>query len=207
MIVVLILALSILVYGAVYIILTKNNYSHNIKIDSNPKTSTRNQMINGQRIGIYSGFAYGVRSDGGNTCAAVAIHNVRVYLRMESTLSQAIYDVQKCGGMRLLGALGTYPGRVDTVLDYCGIRYTAIKGTYDMTEKGMYIISYYVRGKITNGIHTIAVEYDGTSYIAYNRYSNREYAMRINIEDFSDWLICGFYVGKTKRINDFSGQR
>ena len=178
--------------------LMSQNYEHNFTLDENPETTTKNRIINGQALSDYADFRYGLFDNGFNTCEVIAIHNAKKCLGMESTLSQTIYDVQKCDGMWLLGLFGTYPGKTNNILNYYGIRYTNIESVDGMSEKGMYIISYWDKNDkdVFWGIHTIAVEYDGGLYHAYNLFGTSPNKNPIDLDDIRDYYINGFYIPK-----------
>ena len=75
------------------------------------------------------------------------------------------------------------------------ISYTRV-GLNDMTKQGVYIISFWNENPLSNGLHTVAVSYDGKTYTTYN-YSGYgdllfedpvEYATVCRFE-------CGYYLG------------
>ena len=182
----------VIIYDTGEYFIAKSNYKRNRQLERTDSLG----FINGQALGIYKNYRYGLFTNGRNTCETIAVHNAKVYLGISSTLSQTIYDVQKCRGMWLFGTFGTLPFRTDEILDSYKIGYKRVKKPQEMTEEGMYIISFWVKRKMAWGMHTVAVVYDGQMHTAYNLYSNRREIRRIIPNDYEKTFICGYYLGK-----------
>jgi hypothetical protein len=121
------------------------------------------------------------------------VHNAKVLLGRESTLSETITDFHLLGARIGLGYFGSNPYTIGDVLAYEGIQYSCVE-VANMANPGVYVISYWNSHSVLDGLHTIAVSYDGTAYTAYNLYGNgKEYS--INPVDYSDRFICGYYLG------------
>lgn len=132
-------------------ILAAHNYKHNSEIENGYREKGlgygRN-FVYGQGYITYKDYLYGFYNDGYNTCEIIAIHNVKVYLGMESTLSQTIYDMPIAGGMWLYGYWGSSPGDIPVLLKEYGIGFTDIYSVEEMTENGMYIVSFWSKKMI-----------------------------------------------------------
>ena len=171
--------------------LYQDNYSQNSAIDSNPSTSTRNQLIRNQNDAIISRFMYGKRHAWWNACETIAIHNAKVMLEIESTLSQTMLDCQKTGIMIGDGQFGSDPFGIGKVLRKYDISYSLVSRG-GMTKPGVYIISYWNKNPLKNGLHTIAVHYDGNQYMAYNVSGG---VVPIDPADYRWRFIIGYYLG------------
>ena len=129
-----------------------------------------------------------------NACETIAIHNAKVLLGMESTLSQTMLDSQKAGIMIGDGYFGSNPFGIGKVLRKYEIRYSLVNRG-GMTKPGVYIISYWNKAWYKSGLHTIAVHYDGSQYIAYNVGNGGETGIPIDPSDYRGRFIIGYYLG------------
>ena len=176
-------------YLVTYMEISDANYEHNSSIDDNPDTTTRNRILNDQNDATGQNFRYGDYPASHSACEAIAVHNAKILLGMESTLSETIRDCQESWQMLLLGALGTNPWTVDVVLDGYGISSTKV-GLNEMTSPGVYIVSYWH----ATGAHTVAVFFDGSVYTTYNLYGNgKEYYFHPS--EYASNYIAGYFLG------------
>ena len=168
-----------------------NSYE-NSKVDSNPATTTENTIINDQNGTTGANFKYGMHSASHNSCETIAVHNAKVLEGMDSTLSETMWDFQSAGAMIGDGYFGSNPYAIGKVLSNEGISYSRV-GLSGMTEPGTYIISFWNDEPLKNGLHTVAVSYDGSVYTAYNLkgYGGIE---NINLSDYKRKFICGYYL-------------
>ena len=172
--------------------ISKRNFKQNSKADNNPTSTTKNKIINDQNSTTGNNFAYGNYSANHNACETIAVHNAKVLMGKESTLSETIKDFQSAGAMIGYGYFGSNPYAIGSVLKNSGIEYNRV-GLNDMTESGTYIISFWNDNAPWNGLHTVAISYDGTIYTAYNLYGNgSEY--NISLSDYAHSFICGYHV-------------
>jgi hypothetical protein len=169
------------------------NFKNNSAIDNDSSTTTRNKLINDQNGLTGSSFKYGLYPASWNACETIAVHNAKVLLGIESTLSQTMMDFQCAGAMIGDGYFGSNPFAIGGVLENSGISYTNV-GVSDMTQAGTYIISVWNENPPENGLHTIAISYDGTTYSAYNLKCNGS-IREINPADYTSFYICGYYLG------------
>jgi hypothetical protein len=170
--------------------ITLSNYIHNSKVDSNSKTTTKNRIINDQNGATGDNFRYGLHNASWNACGPIAVHNAKVLKGQDSTLSGTMLDFQLAGAMIGYGYLGSNPLEIGSVLSIEGMDYSRV-GLNEMTESGTYIISFLNENPLENGLHTVAVSYDGTTYSAYNLNGGKK---QIELDDYSKRFICGYYL-------------
>ena len=180
-----------LVVKLMWIIL--ENYDNNSQMDSNPETTTHNKLINDQNQDTGKNFKYGNYPASHNACEAIAIHNSRVLLGMDSRLSDVMLICQMNLAMIGDGYFGTNPYAIGNILDAYGMPYSNV-GISDLTQEGVYIISYWNPGAPFRGLHTVAVTYDGAMYTTYNYYGygSLDYG---NPTNYASNYICGYYLG------------
>ena len=70
-----------------------------------------------------------------------------------------------------------------------------LKDTEPSLVFGFYIISYWNDCAPWNGLHTVAVYYDGTRYITYNRWGNGKLCYE-NPAEYAGEFIIGYYIGR-----------
>ena len=138
-------------------------------------------------------FEYGLYQASWNSCEAIAVHNAKVLQKKESTLSQTISDFQSAGAMIGYGYFGSNPYAIGKVLKNSNIEYSRV-GLGDMNVEGTYIISFWNEGAPWNGLHTVAVNYDGSLYTAYNLKCDGSETKLYDLSDYSRYYICGYYL-------------
>lgn len=151
----------------------------------------KDRIINDQNGSTGNSFMYGFFPAKWNGCKAIAVHNAKVLMGIESSLSETMTDFQSVGAMIGYGLFGSDPNLIGRVLEKEGIGYSRVT-INEMTESGVYIMSYWNSSSIWDGLHTVAVYYDGSTYMAYNTQGS---ARKIEILDYSDRYICGYYLG------------
>ncbi len=171
---------------------SKVNFQISAKVDSDSETTTRNKLINDQNGDTGNNFRYGLYSAKHNACEVIAVHNAKVLEGKESSLSETMNDFQSAGAMIGFGTFGSNPYAIGDVLSKEGIDYSNV-GLSRMTEPGTYIISFWNNNAPWNGLHTVAVSYNGTTYTAYNLYGNG-IVSEIDLSDYSKRFICGYYL-------------
>ena len=175
-----------------YQCISKSNYTKNSKVDSNPSTTTKNKIINDQNGSTGTNFDYGLHSASWNACETIAVHNAKVLKGMNSSLSETMYDFQSVGAMIGDGYFGSNPYAIGSVLNKEGIAYSRV-GINSMTQPGTYIISFWNEGAPWNGLHTITISYNGSTYTAYNLYGDGN-TYDIILTNYSKSYICGYYL-------------
>ncbi len=175
--------------------LKKSNQVNNARIDNDKSTTTHNIIINNQKKAPITDFNYGVRPANKNGCEAIAIHNAKVLEGVDSTLTDTFADIQDHNGMWLFGIFGTYPHIADDVIEDSGLNCTLVNLS-EMTAPGTYIISYW-NEPIRDGIHTVAISYNGYEYTVYNTCKNcrdGEFATCDTLDEFKKGFICGYHI-------------
>ena len=173
-------------------VVAKYNYAGNSKIDADPETTTKNKIINDQNGITGDQFVYGAYRASWNACETIAVHNAKVLMGKESTLSETMKDFQTAGAMPLDGIIGSNPYAIGKVLRRDGIAYSRV-GLNEMDRTGTYIISYWT-GPIGSPLHTVAVSYDGTGYTTYNLDGSGGES-GLNPTDYVYRYVCGYYLG------------
>ena len=171
--------------------IAKRNSAHNSNVDSNPSTTTESKILNDQNGATGTNFEYGLHSASWNACEAIAVHNAKVLKGMNSSLSETITDFHNAGAMIGDGFFGSNPYAIGRVLSREGIAYSRV-GIDNMHQEGIYVISFWNEGAPWNGLHTVAVRYDGLEYTAYNLNGR---ARSILLTTYSTRYICGYYLG------------
>ena len=175
-----------------YCHVSKRNSRQNSKVDSDSNTTTKNKIINDQNGTTGNNFEYGLYDASWNACETIAVHNAKVLKGIESSLSETMTDFQAVGAMIGYGYFGSNPIKIGSVLSYEGIDYSRV-GLNEMTESGTYIISFWNENPLENGLHTVAISYDGMSYTAYNLDCYGE-SDPFYPSDYSTRFICGYYL-------------
>ena len=186
------LSKAITIVRIVKTVLRISNKKHNSKVDSNPKTSTKGKIINDQNGATGKNFRYGRKNVSWNGCETIAVHNAKLLKGKNSSLSETIDDFHAVNAIVGFGLCGSNPYSIGSVLEKEDISYTGV-GLNDMTKQGVYIISFWNENPLSNGLHTVAVSYDGTYYTAYNLYCNGD-EYHISLSDYSTSFICGYYL-------------
>ena len=167
----------------------------NSKLESNPELSTAGKILNDQNGATGDNYRYGFQTATNNGCEVIAIHNAKVLTGRESTFTQTALSVQLKGAMLAGGFFGSNPFAIGRVLRSEGIDYSQVNDVGEMTATGTYIISFWNSGAPWNGLHTVAVGYDGTSYTAYNLGGYGKPTDNFDPSKYADAYICGYYIG------------
>ena len=168
--------------------LRSQNYANNSVLDNDPSTTTKNKIIDYQGNETTNRFMFGRYGMGWNGCETIAVHNARVLLGLDSTLTDTIDTFNRThAGIGMSGYFGGNPLKIGSVLSEYNMDYTRV--SYDqMTEPGVYIFSYWTSSPT---IHTVAVYYDGTTYAPYNKTNGY-----LNPYDYSNGtFISCYYLG------------
>ena len=150
-----------------YAQMVSDNLDNNKALDDASETTTKDKIINNQNSDAIASFKYGRFSASYNACGAIAIHNAKVLLKIPSTLSQTIYDIETGYGVTFGGVFGSDDGLVPEMMKKYGIKCTETE-VEKANKKGVYIISFWHKDPPWNGIHIIAVRYEHNVYTAYN---------------------------------------
>ena len=168
------------------------NKKSNSKVDKDTKTTTRNKVVNDQNGATGSKFSYGAYPASHNACETIAVHNAKVLTGRSSTLSETITDFQNANAMFGLGFFGSNPYAIGNVLSNEGIEYSRV-GLTEMTQPGVYIISFWTGKPCASPLHTVAVDYNGKAYTTYNL---NGYGRTSDLDPtlYAYNYICGYYL-------------
>ncbi len=153
-------------------LLAMQNIDVNAKCDADPETTSENRIVGDQNGLRGESFVYGKYPAKRNACEAIAVHNVKVLLGIRSTLSETIVDFQCCRAMILGGFFGSNVLKIGTVMRHCGIPYKRFFRKKMLREPGLYIVSFWNKRPLKNGLHTVALEHGEDGYKTYNLYGN-----------------------------------
>ena len=157
---------------------------------------TRNVIINGQEREAYANYLNGLSTVGESGCEAIAIHNSRVLLGMDSTLNESLYMVNKNSANILFGFWGTNAYSLSRVLDDYEMDYKEV-GSDNLTDNGVYIVSFWNDTTPSEGYHTVAMTNNNGYYTVYNDYNKAVKPFPgYNITEIKDNYITGYYLGE-----------
>lgn len=192
-----------IVYVCLYYRAVLANSRYNAKADANPKTATRGRLINDQNGITGHCFRYGLFAARLNSCEAIAVHNAKTLMGIDSSLSQTMHDFQRARTMVLLGAWGSNPYAIGRLLKKEGIACRRISLT-ELNRGGLYIISFWNRNKPWHGLHTVALSYDGKIYTTYNLNGGGTVSNR-NPQEYASDYICGYSL-KSDRLQPVNAE-
>lgn len=175
---------------------------------------SRSRPINGQELEPYNSMQYGNSTIGYSGCEAIACYNALICLGLEEPFERVMSHftdrfTSKCltYGWGRGGLWGGTPRDVASFLSQREISYTLICDEGDFTPitynhtPGVFIVSYWNELRVLpvlSGYHTIAIDYNGTDFTAYNLYPGSPNAYsKTNVSDFLEGtggLIVGFYI-------------
>lgn len=139
-------------------------------------------------------YVYAIVPRSNNACETIAVHNAKVLKgNSSSTLSQTITNFQDANAMIGFGCFGSNPYSIGNVLKNEGISYSRVD-INGMNKPGIYIISFWNDNPLQNGLHTVAINYDGSNYTAYNFASEYD-GDPVSLSYFKNRFICAYYVG------------
>ena len=142
----------------------------NEKLDAEPGTTTQNKIITDQHGVSAAGFSLGKYSVSYNGCEAIAVHNALILSGVGSRLSDVIGLIERKHHLWFFrsGLWGTNPFRIGRIVRSYGLDCIRLKRHETPEKPGIYIVSYFNRGRISSGVHTVCFTFDGSSYTAYN---------------------------------------
>ena len=188
------IVIFVLLIGLVigYCGVSRRNRRRNEAVDRDPLSTTKNRLINDQYAATGTRFSYGIHAARKNACEVIAVHNAKVLLGRESTLSQTMADFQAAGAMIGYGLFGSNPRAIGRVLRRSGIAYERVNLS-GLTRRGVYIISFWNDHAPWGGLHTVAVCYDGKHYTTYNLKGRGE-VTSLPPAVYARRFICGYYL-------------
>ena len=87
---------------------------------------------------------------------------------------------------------GSNPFIIGKVLRHSMLNYRNVS-LEEMNTQGYYTISFWNNGNITDGLHTVAVYFDGNVYSTYNLYGDGQ-VYYMNPSEYAYGYICGYYI-------------
>ena len=167
------------------------------------------QIINGQGLEPYKSMPYGISTVGFSGCESIAIYNALILIGKARSLNTVIgymfQSINDGGGYGLYGLGGGTCLDIAKTLKQLNVDYSwADYDTLcDVNESSVMIVGFWGRiypFKNSNiyipSIHTVAVQYTGDQYIAYNMYSDYPY-------DYPKNTLDALFGGKEKFIYGF----
>lgn len=172
----------------------EENYLNNRRFDGDPRTSTKNRIINDQCGATGHSFRYGSFGADYNACEVIALHNALVLTGWESSLSEAIKTVQLSGGMFCCGKWGTKLSRIGQITksEY-GLTARVVRKIERIDRDGVYIMSFWNCGRdVLQGLHTVALKRENGVFCAYNLTGCR--AVTLTADELSARYKGGFII-------------
>ncbi len=175
--------------------------SNTCTLVSDTGTSKHYPLISGQNTGRYKNMKFGDSTIGYAGCEVFATYDFLSLIGkgMPFDAVKGTYEESlKCGaGLFLNGRAGLMPTDIMVFLSRTGVEYQGcnLEQMKSITEPGAMIITYWNR-PFTTGIHTIAINFDGNNYWAYNQNTLSNKPIPGTLEAFitDDWrYIYGFY--------------
>ena len=153
-------------------LVAERNFEINSRCDADPETSSENRIVGDQNGERGKSFVYGKYPAKHNACEAIAVHNAKVLLGIDSTLSETIVTFQLLRAMIFGGFFGSNVLKIGRVLKRYGIKYKRFFRKRRLDAPGLYIISFWNEKPLKNGLHTVTLEVGEAGYRTYNLYGN-----------------------------------
>lgn len=138
-------------------------------------SAEKTELINGQGLEPYKNMRYGRSTVGKAGCEAIASYNALRLLGREVLFPDVAAQYIRLfrnplRGWGMGGAFGAAPRDIAAFLRRNGVAFTSarrLKTLLRRLKPGVMIVSFWNR-PFTAGYHTVAVEYDGRVFTAYN---------------------------------------
>lgn len=114
---------------------------------------------------------YGEETIGNVGCELIAIYNIMKLKNKPVSFADIIYESDFSGHHVATGRLGTNPYEIGKMLTQFDLKYSLIKKQSKLKRKmgNNYILSFWNRGGVSKGLHTIAVHVAGKkAIVTYN---------------------------------------
>ena len=114
---------------------------------------------------------YGEETIGNVGCELIAIYNIMKLKNKPVSFADIIYESDFSGHHVATGRLGTNPYEIGKILTKFDLKYSLIKKQSNLKRKmgNNYILSFWNRGGVSKGLHTIAVHVAGKkAIVTYN---------------------------------------
>ena len=178
--------------------MARQNFERNSACDANAATSTEDRIVNDQNGATGGAFVLGKYSASYNACETIAVHNAKVLLGMPSSLSETISRFHVFRAVLLKGFFGGNVYKIGRILRFYGVRSKRFFSRRRLAKEGLYIISFWNEKPLKNGLHTVALTFDGKEYTTYNLHGNGR-AAHEDPREYGKRFIVGYYLGTTER--------
>lgn len=168
------------------------NYRRNARVEDGKKARLLNDQ-NGRTGQLYR---FGIRKASGVACEAIAVHNARLLMGMESSLADVIKETQKKFAPMFFGVFGTDPFALGRVLRGMGFEPERVEKN-GLDKDGTYILSFWNDRRKIKGLHTVCMLREGEKAVTFNLRGNGTVSL-IPPEKYAEHYICGWYIGVNK---------
>lgn len=189
MMIILFATILIIAFFIIRTLIIHSNNRTNAAIDKLKSKTTFNKLINNQHV---ISFRFGLYPGKFNACEAIAVHNAKLLKGLSSSLSETIREFHESNLMLGYGFFGTLPHSLGRILKRDKLPFTKLTPK-QMGTPGVYIISFWNRGKPFHGLHTITVLKSSTCYTAFNNGGNCE--SLFNPRCYTGRYICIYFLG------------
>ena len=183
-----ILSIACIGYNLIDNSVSESQYEHNQIAEETLNTS---EPIDNQWLMI--DYKYGAKRMDYNGCEIIAVYNARHLLDLDANLAQTANIFYDTHAIWLFGWFGSRPSDIALVLNHYGMEYSTFNSVNDMTQDGVYIISYWNNGNLFEGIHTVAVQVTDGKPVVFN---NVGVSSTAAVSSYAgDGFIIGYYLG------------
>ncbi len=145
-------------------------------LEQNRLNDVRNTMITDQdedRTTGINGMHIGKASVGRCGCEVIAVNNALVYLGRDASFAELEHLFEVSGALTKapfvpIGEFGGNPYAIRRTLRALGVDSMKVSAAEMNAEPGAYIFSYWNRGGLFDGLHTVFSVFDGTCHTVYN---------------------------------------
>ena len=142
----------------------------------NRLTDVRNTMITDQdedRTTGINGMRIGKASVGKCGCEVIAVNNALVYLGRDASFAELEHLFEISGALTKvpfvpIGGFGGNPYAIRRTLRALGVDSVKVSAARMNAEPGAYVFSFWNRGGLFDGLHTVFSVFDGSRHTGYN---------------------------------------
>lgn len=142
----------------------------------NKQRDVINNVINDQSTGEETGIdilKIGKADVGSCGCEIIAVYNALWLMGKECSFAKVERDFELNGALTKvpfvpIGAYGSNPFALKRMVEIEGLKAEYIGKKDILNNPGIYIFSYWNKGGLIKGLHTIITEYDGKAFTLYN---------------------------------------
>ncbi len=142
----------------------------------NKQRDVINNVINDQSTGEETGIdilKIGKADVGSCGCEIIAVYNALWLMGKECSFAKVERDFELNGALTKvpfvpIGAYGSNPFALKRMVEIEGLKAEYLGKKDILNNPGIYIFSYWNKGGLIKGLHTIITEYDGKAFTLYN---------------------------------------